>query len=115
MFKCDWNAEVCSSDLNICGPAVTLSLRSGLNWSKCANTYANKKPRMEQTDSSEPLTKARFSATPKIQQVTAFEAVPLSRKPRYFEINKLSHVTEVFCRQRRSRRDRPPLIKPPTL
>src|SRR5260370_20336845 len=53
---------------NICGPAVTLSLRSGLNWSKSANTSANKKPRMEQTDSSEPLTKARFSATPKLSR-----------------------------------------------
>ena len=39
-----------------------------LNWSKSANTSASKKPRMEQTDSSEPLTKARFSATPKLSR-----------------------------------------------
>src|SRR5260221_12870849 len=31
-----------------------------------SNTSASKKPRMEQTESSEPLTKARFSATPKL-------------------------------------------------
>jgi hypothetical protein len=34
---------------------------------------------MEQTDNSELLIKARFSATPKIQQVTAFEAAPLQK------------------------------------
>jgi REP element-mobilizing transposase RayT len=44
---------------SISGPAATLSPRSALNWSKSANTSANKKPRMEQTDNSEPLTKAR--------------------------------------------------------
>ena len=49
------------SRVNICGPAVTLSLRSALNWSKSANTSASKKPRMGQTDSSEPLTKARLA------------------------------------------------------
>ena len=56
------------SRANISGPAVTLSPRSALNWSKSANTSASKKPRMEQTDSSEPLTKARFSATPKLSR-----------------------------------------------
>ena len=56
------------SRANICGPAVTLSPRSALNWSKSANTSASKKPRMEQTDSSEPLTEARFSATPKLSR-----------------------------------------------
>ena len=40
----------------------------GLNWSKSANTSASKKPRMEQTDSSEPLTEARFSPTPKLSR-----------------------------------------------
>jgi putative transposase len=37
----------------------------GLNWSRCANTSASKSMRMEQAASSEPLSKARFSATPK--------------------------------------------------
>src|SRR5258706_275677 len=32
------------------------------------NTSASKKPRMEQTESSEPLTKERFSATPKLSR-----------------------------------------------
>ena len=40
----------------------------GLNWSQSANTSANKRTRMEQTDSSEPFTKARFSATPKLSR-----------------------------------------------
>ena len=56
------------SRANISGPAVTLSPRSALNWSKSANTSASKKPRMEQTDSSKPLTKARFSATPRLSR-----------------------------------------------
>src|SRR5438477_3691848 len=43
------------SRANISGPAVTLSPRSALNWSKSANTSASKRPRMEQTDSSKPL------------------------------------------------------------
>ena len=37
----------------------------GLNSSRSANTSANKRARMEQAGSSEPLTRARFSATPK--------------------------------------------------
>ena len=36
---------------------------------------------MEQTDNSELLIKARFSATPKTQQVTAFEAALLIKPP----------------------------------
>src|SRR5438105_79623 len=39
---------------DISGPAVTLSPRSALNWSKSANTSASKKPRMDKTASSEP-------------------------------------------------------------
>ena len=57
-----------NSRANISGPAVTLSPRSALSWSKSANTSASKKARMEQTDSFEPLTKARFSATPKLSK-----------------------------------------------
>ena len=56
------------SRADISGPAVTLSPRSALNWSKSANTSASKKPRMEKTDSSEPLIQARFSATPKLSR-----------------------------------------------
>src|SRR5258706_4485252 len=33
-----------------------------------SNTSASKKPRMEQTESSDPLTKARFSATPQLSR-----------------------------------------------
>jgi hypothetical protein len=33
------------------------------NWSRSANTSANKTARMEQADSFKPSTKARFSAT----------------------------------------------------
>src|SRR5258706_10429515 len=46
-----------------------------------SNTSASKKPRMEQTESSEPLTKARFSATPKLKHLTAFEAAPFIKPP----------------------------------
>ena len=38
----------------------------GSNWSKSANTSANKKTRMDPTDSSELFIKARFSATPRL-------------------------------------------------
>ena len=41
---------------NISGPAATPSPRSGLNWSRSANTSASRKARMEQMDSFELLT-----------------------------------------------------------
>src|SRR5258707_15262116 len=46
-----------------------------------SNTSASKKPRMEPTESSEPFTKARFSATPKLKHLTAFEAAPFIKPP----------------------------------
>src|SRR5271157_361004 len=39
---------------------------SGSSWTKSANTSANRKKRMETADNSESITKARFSATPKL-------------------------------------------------
>jgi hypothetical protein len=48
------------------GPAVMRCPPLGSNWSKSANTSANKKTRMDPTDSSELFIKARFSATPRL-------------------------------------------------
>src|SRR5438876_119809 len=66
------SARLCGKERNFTGehlwPAVTPSPRSASNWSKSANTSANKKLRMEQTDSFEPLLEARFSATPKLSK-----------------------------------------------
>ena len=48
------------------GPEAMLSPRSDSNWSRFANTSASRRARMEQTGSSELLTEARFSATPRL-------------------------------------------------
>jgi hypothetical protein len=37
-----------------------------LNWSRSANTSASRRARMATADHSEALTKARFSATPRL-------------------------------------------------
>src|SRR5882672_1365224 len=55
------------------GPAATPPPRRLYGGASPSNTSASKKPRMEQTESSEPLTKARFSATPKLKYLTALK------------------------------------------
>jgi REP element-mobilizing transposase RayT len=50
---------------SISGLAVMPCPQLASNWSKSANTSANKRARMEQAGRSELLTKARLSATPK--------------------------------------------------
>ena len=54
-----------TSRASISGPVGMPCPRLGSNWSKSANTSASRRARMEQAGSSELLTKARFSATPK--------------------------------------------------
>jgi REP element-mobilizing transposase RayT len=60
-----WAARNEISRASISGPGATPFLPSGLNWNRSANTSASRRARMEQTDSSELSTKARFNATPR--------------------------------------------------
>ena len=43
---------------------VTPGPRSGSSWNKSANTYGNRKKRMEPVDSFEPMAKACLAVTP---------------------------------------------------
>ncbi len=64
-------ARLCGKEPNFTGEhfwarGYMPSPRSGSGSTKSASTSANKKTRMEPEDASEPRTKARFSATPKL-------------------------------------------------